>query len=48
MVAGVALDRIGQPQEVAHAVRFLTSDEASYITGASLLVDGGLTARRAG
>jgi NAD(P)-dependent dehydrogenase (short-subunit alcohol dehydrogenase family) len=48
MVAGVALDRIGQPEEVAHAVRFLASDEASYVTGASLLVDGGLTARRAG
>jgi NAD(P)-dependent dehydrogenase (short-subunit alcohol dehydrogenase family) len=48
MVAGVALGRIGQPLEVAHVVRFLASDEASYVTGASLLVDGGLTARRAG
>jgi NAD(P)-dependent dehydrogenase (short-subunit alcohol dehydrogenase family) len=48
MVAGVALGRIGQPAEVARVVRFLASDEASYITGASLLVDGGLTARRAG
>jgi NAD(P)-dependent dehydrogenase (short-subunit alcohol dehydrogenase family) len=48
MTAGVALGRIGSPLEVAHVVRFLASDEASYVTGASLLVDGGLTARRAG
>jgi NAD(P)-dependent dehydrogenase (short-subunit alcohol dehydrogenase family) len=48
MVAGVALGRIGDPAEVAQVVRFLASQEASYVTGASLLVDGGLTARRAG
>jgi NAD(P)-dependent dehydrogenase (short-subunit alcohol dehydrogenase family) len=48
MVAAVALGRIGDPEEIAHVVRFLASDEASYVTGASLLVDGGLTARRAG
>jgi NAD(P)-dependent dehydrogenase (short-subunit alcohol dehydrogenase family) len=48
MVAGVALGRIGDPHEIAGVVRFLASDEASYVTGASLLVDGGLTARRAG
>jgi NAD(P)-dependent dehydrogenase (short-subunit alcohol dehydrogenase family) len=48
MVAGVALGRIGDPDEIASVVRFLASDEASYVTGASLLVDGGLTARRAG
>jgi NAD(P)-dependent dehydrogenase (short-subunit alcohol dehydrogenase family) len=44
----VALGRIGTPEEIARVVRFLASDEASYITGAALLVDGGLTARRAG
>jgi len=48
MVAGVALGRIGDPAEVAQVVRFLASSESSYVTGASLLVDGGLTARRAG
>jgi NAD(P)-dependent dehydrogenase (short-subunit alcohol dehydrogenase family) len=48
MVAGVALGRIGSPEEIANTVRFLVSDEASYVTGASLVVDGGLTARRAG
>jgi NAD(P)-dependent dehydrogenase (short-subunit alcohol dehydrogenase family) len=48
MVAGVALGRIGDPAEIARVVRFLASSEASYVTGASLLVDGGLTARRAG
>ena len=48
MTRGVALRRIGTSEEVAQVVRFLVSDEASYVTGASLLVDGGLTARRAG
>ena len=48
MTRGVALRRIGTPEEVAQVVRFLVSDESSYVTGASLLVDGGLTARRAG
>jgi NAD(P)-dependent dehydrogenase (short-subunit alcohol dehydrogenase family) len=48
MVAGVALGRIGDPAEIARVVRFLASSEASYVTGASLVVDGGLTARRAG
>ena len=36
--------RLGRPEEVAHAALFLLSDEASFVTGANLLVDGGFTA----
>ena len=38
----IPLGRIGLPSDVANAVLFLASDEASYVTGAELLVDGGL------
>jgi len=42
------LGRVGQPVEVAHAALFLASDEASFITGATLVVDGGISACHVG
>ena len=42
MLENTPLGRLGDPEDVAGAVRFLCSDEASFITGEVLLVDGGL------
>ncbi len=39
------MKRIGQPEDIGHAAAFLASDEASFITGTQLFVDGGLTAQ---
>lgn len=44
----IALGRGGEPEEVAHAVMFLASDLASYITGTTLVVDGGQMASKFG
>src|SRR5713226_2362282 len=45
LAATVPLKRVGRPEEIAQTIMFLASDKASFITGASYLVDGGKTAR---
>jgi NAD(P)-dependent dehydrogenase (short-subunit alcohol dehydrogenase family) len=44
MAASQALGRMGRPEEVAAAVLFLASDEAAFVTGSALLIDGGWSA----
>ncbi|MDI3385381.1 SDR family oxidoreductase [Streptomyces sp. B-S-A8] len=44
--AQTAAGRLGTPEEVAAAIAFLAADEASYVTGSSLVVDGGWTVRK--
>jgi len=44
LIRGIPLQRIGTPQEVAHALVYLASDESVYVTGSELAIDGGTTA----
>jgi NAD(P)-dependent dehydrogenase (short-subunit alcohol dehydrogenase family) len=43
--AGVPMGRVGRPEEIAAAIAFLASDDASFMTGSALVVDGGYLAR---
>jgi NAD(P)-dependent dehydrogenase (short-subunit alcohol dehydrogenase family) len=45
MVSRIPLGRYGQPGEVALGVLYLASDEASFVTGSELVIDGGWTAQ---
>jgi 3alpha(or 20beta)-hydroxysteroid dehydrogenase len=44
LIRGIPLGRIGTPEEIAHAVVYLASDESIYVTGSELVIDGGTTA----
>lgn len=44
MIKAIPARRVGSPEEVAACIRFLASEEASYVTGTTLTVDGGLSA----
>lgn len=45
VIKGYPLGRIGEPEDIANAVAFFISDDSSWITGANLVVDGGMTLR---
>jgi 3-oxoacyl-[acyl-carrier protein] reductase len=44
VVDAIPARRVGTPEDVAACVRFLASDDAAYVTGTTLTVDGGMSA----
>ncbi len=42
MLSGIPMARLGQPEEIANVVKFLTSDDSSYVTGETIHVNGGM------
>jgi NAD(P)-dependent dehydrogenase (short-subunit alcohol dehydrogenase family) len=46
--SNIPMERVGTTEEIAKAAVFLASDEASYITGANLIIDGGMTSQLIG
>mgnify|MGYP002525773286 FL=1 len=44
-VAKMPLGRMGQPEDIAAGILYLASDESSFVTGAELVIDGGMTAQ---
>ena len=44
-VAKMPLGRMGQPEDTAAGILYLVSDESSFVTGAELVIDGGMTAQ---
>jgi NAD(P)-dependent dehydrogenase (short-subunit alcohol dehydrogenase family) len=45
IAAGIPLRRIGQPEDIAYCALFLASNEASWVTGTNITVDGGAAAQ---
>jgi len=45
LIKNIPLQRIGQPNDITNTILFLLSDEANYITGTEIVVDGGITAK---
>ena len=43
MLENIPYGRIGEPEDIARAVAWLVSDEADYITGTTIFIDGGMT-----
>ena len=41
----IPLNKVGKPEDISNASMFLLSDEASYVTGTELIVDGGITSK---